>query len=761
MRSMTEGVLLLPLVWLREPVLLVSWLLVVGVLFGAGKAVGLPMLFWNERPWRRFAAGVGSTLLTAEISFVLYLIQYGRTDPGRQRFLGHFLAMGALWLAVVLVRAAQLGLAERRPSAGGKTNAAPAGKGGVTPGMHTLLQHDGSGAGVLGAMVSARVAPAPFLAGVMMGAAITGGLLALDRCIGPAVDTWAAALFERLLGRPPREDLHLHVAAAVVFALLLSLFLALRRKATPALGLCALLSLFTGAYGFVTFWTSSRGAILVIMFLLLWRAGRPVYKIRIPALEPLYPPADPPPAGWKAVPYPPVTSAPPPLGSPLLLLDELAWTGGKPGSWGPAPLPNPDRRPLVLVCTSGGGIRAAVWTAGILGRLDAVHGLRLCTRMVTGASGGMVGAACWVAWRHGLAVHGGDPFAPADSGDWDKLLSAVAMDSLTPLARRLFFRDIPFAFWPRPNRHDRARALEDAWIENVRERLAAKLDVALAELRPGEEAGHWPSLVFSPMLIEDGRRLIVSNLALGDVLRYSGEWLTDDPAKPASWATSSIAAYHFASLFPNAWPNFPLSTAARLSAAFPYVSPAAVLPTEPRRRIVDAGYYDNYGLDLACNWLREAVECHSDWLRAHVSRVLVIQIRDNVSDLSVNPNSATERARGDAGTDRKRSAIARGLEGLSSPPTGLLTARDSVSLFRNDAQLETVMQLYHRVLQVPDFVTTAVFEFKGEASLSWYLTEAEISNLRQQAMAPTITGKIAAIHDWLTANGGAPRAVPS
>jgi hypothetical protein len=34
-----------------------------------------------------------------------------------------------------------------------------------------------------------------------------------------------------------------------------------------------------------------------------------------------------------------------------------------------------------------------------------------------------------------------------------------------------------------------------------------------------------------------------------------------------------------------------------------YVSPAAWLPTKPRVRIVDAGYYDNYGVDIAAHWL--------------------------------------------------------------------------------------------------------------------------------------------------------------
>ena len=44
----------------------------------------------------------------------------------------------------------------------------------------------------------------------------------------------------------------------------------------------------------------------------------------------------------------------------------------------------------------------------------------------------------------------------------------------------------------------------------------------------------------------------------------------------------------FFRLFPDVRDSFQLSTAARMSATFPFVSPAGDLPTKPRRRVVDA-----------------------------------------------------------------------------------------------------------------------------------------------------------------------------
>src|SRR5258708_32017065 len=85
--------------------------------------------------------------------------------------------------------------------------------------------------------------------------------------------------------------------------------------------------------------------------------------------------------------------------------------------------------------------------------------------------------------------------------------------------------------------------------------------------------------------------------------------------------------------------------ATRLSAAFPYVSSAVLLPTQPRRHVVDAGYCDNYGLELAGNWLRELLEQRKRLLEEMISGILVIQIRDNVSELSGNPESDQNRER--------------------------------------------------------------------------------------------------------------------
>ncbi len=114
-----------------------------------------------------------------------------------------------------------------------------------------------------------------------------------------------------------------------------------------------------------------------------------------------------------------------------------------------------------------------------------------------------------------------------------------------------------------------------------------------------------------------------------------------------------------------------------------------------------AGYYDNYGLSLAGNWLLHAAVKDRAWLEKNVSRVLVVQIRDNVSQLSVNPEVdrpwQEKAAQGSRRTSQLAELSSRALEGVTTPLKGLFSARESVMVFRNDGQLEGVMRFFDQL----------------------------------------------------------------
>ena len=60
----------------------------------------------------------------------------------------------------------------------------------------------------------------------------------------------------------------------------------------------------------------------------------------------------------------------------------------------------------------------------------------------------------------------------------------------------------------------------------------------------------------------------------------------------------SLSAVEFARVFDRAG-GLRLATAARMSAALPMFTPAVYLPSDPPLRIIDSGYFDNYGIDVS------------------------------------------------------------------------------------------------------------------------------------------------------------------
>ena len=166
--------------------------------------------------------------------------------------------------------------------------------------------------------------------------------------------------------------------------------------------------------------------------------------------------------------------------------------------------------------------------------------------------------------------------------------------------------------------------------------------------------------------------------------------MDDDGGSPHFY---SLTAFEFFRLFPKA-KEFRLSTAIRMNASFPYVSPAVSLPTTPPRRVVDAGYYDNYGIQVAAAWISKNV----DELIENTSGVVLVQIRDSVSQLDrLGVNDAPEGF---------LAAASRSFQFFSSPLDGCRSARSSSGLFRNDQDVEALSRLFidrlaHRAGEVP------------------------------------------------------------
>jgi hypothetical protein len=239
------------------------------------------------------------------------------------------------------------------------------------------------------------------------------------------------------------------------------------------------------------------------------------------------------------------------------------------------------------------------------------------------------------------------------------------------------------------------------------------------------------------MMVEDGRRLIVNNLDLRYAISHDGNLLLEQPDRTESNRPSdpytpechSREALELFRLFPEARKQLRLSTAVRMSASFPFFSPAVSLPTVPRRRLVDAGYYDNYGVSLASSWLMS--RSNRQWFLDKFSKILLIQIRDGVDEpqrrldvISPDPSNGPSRAG----------------EEFTSPIEGLYNARVGSTSFRNDGQLELLTQMWAEITgwstaqaasdtaRLPmhrQAFQVVNFEFPNRVALSWYLSDSE------------------------------------
>jgi len=346
----------------------------------------------------------------------------------------------------------------------------------------------------------------------------------------------------------------------------------------------------------------------------------------------------------------------------------------------PSASPGSDREPVVVVAVSGGGIAAAVWAFAVLTELDnrtrAVNAtggrpFPKAAKLITGASGGMLGAAYYVA----LAA---DPDADI-SPDWASERGCIAGDCLSPVVRAHAFHDLVWSLLPFDSGYDRGRALERAWADNLRGALSG----SIAALAAAEREGRIPSLVFSPMLVEDGRRLVVSNTDF--------RWLHRQ--QPRSYV-------EFSKLFSGGLKRLSIATAVRMSATFPLISPAVVLPTDPPRRVVDAGYFDNYGVHLAAAWIRQLRVDHA----GNPPPVALIEVR------------AFDRLE-----PSEPGLLKRGWEDLLTPIDGLSTARQAMTAYRNDELLQLLEG------EMGDGFKRYVIQCPRDPKLplSWFLTPDE------------------------------------
>jgi hypothetical protein len=400
---------------------------------------------------------------------------------------------------------------------------------------------------------------------------------------------------------------------------------------------------------------------------------------------------------------------------------------------------------LVVVTATGGGILAAGWTTLALQKLIAERPALLREiRVVSAVSGGAVGAAFYTHRLRGF---------PPTSSDKERLdlLERVHVDSvrssLDAVAYGLLYLDLPRLFsadilfsW---TGMDRASLLERRWRE-----VAGKDNVSLHDLGGAVRSGDLPATIFNLTAMETGRRVMATPVVFDQGPTYRALTLDEYLLGPEPPATSTLPPTELADL--DFW------TAARLSATFPFVTPAAramidhqLRPGRAGHHMIDGGYNDNYGVASALDFLRPVMEARKQGPLTF-RRLLIIQLR-----------SASPRSR----PPQPRSGFEAALIG---PLLGILQVRDGATLPRNEAALEQFIRLWDSVGGVA--VETLVFEpapttdtsgIDAEEPNSWHLSEAHKQALRRRwDRQPHLADNLARLRAFLAPPPPAPAPAP-
>jgi hypothetical protein len=258
---------------------------------------------------------------------------------------------------------------------------------------------------------------------------------------------------------------------------------------------------------------------------------------------------------------------------------------------------------VYFVATEGGGIRAAYWTAGLLGRIEDEHpGFANHTFAISSVSGGSLGAGVFAAALADRSEHlgTGKPLGETARG-------VLGHDFLSPTVAKLLYPDLLARFIPwRIPFFDRATAVEEVWARRWKETTGTdRFRQAFTSLWTEPGAHNVPLVLLNAAWVEGGNRFLIAPTPGGALFEDARDGL-------------SVIGEELS-----------LATSVHLSARFPYVSPAATVQQDGRTwgHVVDGGYFENSGAATALDVLDLALRTTD--CGCFTPAVVVIQYRDD------------------------------------------------------------------------------------------------------------------------------------
>lgn len=344
---------------------------------------------------------------------------------------------------------------------------------------------------------------------------------------------------------------------------------------------------------------------------------------------------------------------------------------------------------LVIVCSSGGGSRSALWTVSCLQYLDSITQNQFSKHLylVTGASGGMIGAAYY---REMLAQNFSlqQKISPIHKKNISKdILNRISFSIATQLLTLPLYTQIKGQTY----RKERGYHFENQLIYNT----GFWHEKTIGDYYQAEKNAQIPMIFFTPTIINDGRKLLISSMNNAFFCeRVNFNSVYSNECHYIEWKQ----------LFQNHQPDSLLITSAiRMNATFPYILPNVELPTEPALEIMDAGVTDNFGIATASIYLIRFLQ----HFKKEYNQIIILQIRDTKQEEKVQKVE-------------KESILTDFLSVLADSYNSISNNGD----YTNDMLLEYAKQIMGNQLQMYELQYIPSNEYQA-ASLSFHLTEQE------------------------------------
>ncbi len=378
-----------------------------------------------------------------------------------------------------------------------------------------------------------------------------------------------------------------------------------------------------------------------------------------------------------------------------------------------AKFPAAKKPKMIFICSSGGGLRSALWTTTAIQTADSLtHGkLMDQTMLMTGASGGLLGLSYFRELKLRKTLDSN--FSLYDQ----KYLYNIASDNLNPIIFTLLVNDLflplpqYFEYKGRKYLKDRGYAFEQQLNANTENILDKNLD----DYKLPELEAKIPMLIMSPTIINDGRKLFVSpqDISYMNTADIRGQRFNLDRIK-------GIEFRHFFKA-QNAG-ELRFLSAIRMSATFPYITPNISLPSEPEMEIMDSGISDNFGISDAIRFLY----VFREWINENTDGVILLSIRDSNKNRPI--------------TESKGFSL---FQKFFTPIRSLYVNWDNIQDFNNDNMIEYAQGWFDGKIDKIDLQYTNnpinkkhVFDIESDAitqeeftsqraSLSWRLTGKE------------------------------------